>query len=329
MKTFASPFLMAPMAGVTDEAFRGRLRANGARGLFTEMVSAAALVRNHRATLAMVAPGDQEPDLALQLFGAKPDEMGSAGAILADRGWTRVDINMGCPVKKVVQTGSGSALLRTPLLAGAIVRSVRRAFGGVLTVKIRTGWSEADRNYLEMGRILEQEGADGITLHGRTRVQGYSGKADWEAIYELAQSLKIPMAGNGDISSSAQALKKLEKGRLSAVMIGRAALGAPWIFRECEWLSGGLTPPPPPSAWVVATDIMEQFRALKNSKGSRVAVSEIKKFVAWADKGNSGCAERRNAIMRIISPVEMEERIGAMANGFPLTDALGFAENSP
>lgn len=300
---------MAPMAGVTDEPFRERLRRNGCRALWTEMVSAAALVRNHKNSLKMCSPGDLSDDLSIQLFGSRPAELHDSAMIVSDLGWQRVDLNMGCPVKKVVKSGSGAALMKDVMLASACIKAIRSAFGGIFTVKLRLGWSEHERNFMEIARMADSEGVDGIILHGRTKAQGYSGRADWEAIGELVRSVKAPVAGNGDVVAAEQALTALTIHGVAAVMIGRAALETPWIFNDAENLASGVAPAGRPSAQALAADINTQLDRAAELKGERTAVAEMKKFAAWADKGTPGAPERRNQIMRASSRPELAEAI--------------------
>lgn len=309
MDVFAHPFLMAPMAGVTDCAFRQRLRRNGAKALWTEMVSAAALVRGHKSTMAMLKPADFSPDLVLQLFGAKPDELSEAAAMADDLGWSRLDFNMGCPVKKVVKTGSGAAHSRDPALAGACLKALRKSFRGILTAKIRKGWTREEENYLLMGKIAQEEGVDGVILHGRTRADGYSGKADWEAVEVLASALDLPVAGNGDLDTPRKMADALTSHGVKAVMVGRAALAEPWLFRDAELLLSGATPAGrPPSEWL-ADDLASQLSELLETIPERAAVALMKKFVAWSVKGTPKSPEARNRIMKAVTLAELKEEI--------------------
>lgn len=239
METFASPFLAAPMAGVSDLAFRMRLRRNGCRALWTEMISAAALYRRHRESLRMADPADRDDAMAVQLFGAKPEELAPATRELTRMGWRRVDLNMGCPVKKVVKTGGGAALMRDPALAEACISAMRAEIQGVFTVKIRLGWDASNQNCLEIAQLAARCGVDGVILHGRTRAQGYGGVADWTRVRELSGASGIPLAGNGDIADPQTALERLRDYGVAAVMIGRAGVSSPWIFRDMHLLEQG------------------------------------------------------------------------------------------
>lgn len=307
---------MAPMAGVTDQPFRERLRTNGCRALWTEMVSAAALVRKHKNSLKMCAPGDLSDDVALQLFGSRPAELGDAAKIVSDMGWQRIDLNMGCPVKKVVKSGSGVALMRDETNAAGCVKAVRSGFGGVFTVKLRLGWSEQERNFLNVAKMADSEGVDGIILHGRTRAQGYSGRADWNAVGELARAVRVPVAGNGDVTTALGAAEALDRYGIAAVMIGRGALETPWIFRDAELIIARGEPFGRPPFETVVADLLAQLDRVAELKGERTAICEMKKFAAWADKGTVGAPERRNLIMRAGTRRELEgaiSRIGQPA----------------
>ncbi|RMG93371.1 MAG: tRNA-dihydrouridine synthase family protein, partial [Candidatus Dadabacteria bacterium] len=183
------------MAGVTDPAFRRRLRRAGCRYLFTEMVSAAAVARRNRRTLAYLHASDRGPDLAAQVFGSRPDELAEAARAAAEAGFSHLDLNMGCPVRKVVRSGAGAALMRDPGLAAACVRALRRAFPGTLSVKIRSGWDAGRRNAAEIAALAEAEGADLVIVHPRTRAQGYAGEADWSVVGEVAARVGVPVVG--------------------------------------------------------------------------------------------------------------------------------------
>jgi len=313
LKVFASHFLMAPMAGVTDEPFRARLRRWGCQGQWTEMVSAAALVRNHKKTHRMAAPSDLGGDTVIQLFGANPDELLPAAEILSDLGWLRVDFNMGCPVKKVTKSGAGAALMGDLKLAARCINAVRAGSRGVLTVKIRSGVTASRLNYIDAGRIAEGEGADGVILHARTKAQGYSGGADWSHIDALAGALGVPVAGNGDIESAQSAVSRLSEHPVGAVMIGRAALASPWIFRDAELLLRGLEALGKPGAKELSDDLSRHFEELVDFKGERGAIGEIKKFVAWSLTGVQGGSVARTRVMQIKEIEAMREFIESLS----------------
>ena len=300
---------MAPMAGVTDAAFRSRLRRNGCRQLCTEMVSAAALARGNRRTRAYLDVPDLDSDLEVQLFGAVPEELAAAGAMAADAGFTAVDLNAGCPVKKVVRGGAGAALLRDPHGFARCLGALRRAVPGRLSVKIRSGWDAGSVNCSEIARIAEDQGVDRITLHPRTRSQGYSGSADWSLVIELAAQCRIPLVGNGDIDDAGQALERLRSSGCAAVMVGRAALSRPWLFRQAEDLWAGRPMSVAPTPVEVGEDLIRQLRDLTEWKTERTAVVEMRKFVAWATKGCSGAAEFRRRAQRMETAGEVVDHI--------------------
>ncbi len=311
---------MAPMAGVTDEPFRSRLRRNGCRALWTEMVSAAALVRNHRATLAMVDTRDIGDDTAIQLFGSKPDELAVAAQIICALGWRRVDINMGCPVKKVVKTGSGAAMMRDVDNAARCVEAVRVCSTGIVTVKMRLGWTLGEQNFLELAQKVSSAGADAVILHARTRSQGYSGEADWDKIDQLAGSIPVPIAGNGDITTALKAVEMLADHPVSAVMLGRAPLGEPWIFRDAHLIAEGKAALEKPGPGEIAEDLALQFNDLRALKGDRCAVAEIKKFIAWSVKGHKGAAGFRNSAMRLTDVEGINGAFQVISKGFDGAD---------
>jgi nifR3 family TIM-barrel protein len=297
------------MAGVTDAAFRQRLRRNGCRRLCTEMVSAAALARGNRRTLGYLAVPDPGPDLEVQLFGADPAELAEAGAMAVDAGFATVDLNAGCPVKKVVGGGAGAALLRDPGRLGRCLAALRPAVSGCLSVKIRAGWDAASINCAEVARIAEDAGVDRITLHPRTRSQGYAGLADWSLVEGLVRRCRVPVVGNGDIDSAAVAVDRLRSSGCSAVMVGRAALGSPWLFAQAAELWQGRPAGPAPEPRQIGEDLVTQLRDLVRWKGERIAVVEMRKFVAWGAKGFVGVAEFRRATQRVTEASELEERV--------------------
>ncbi|MBI5017000.1 MAG: tRNA-dihydrouridine synthase [Deltaproteobacteria bacterium] len=299
MPGLLSAFPMAPMAGVTDAPFRWRLRRNGCRLLFTEMVSAAALARGNRRTLEYLQPPDLGPDLGVQLFGAEPEELALAAHAAQGAGFAHVDLNMGCPVRKVVRSGAGAALLLDLGRAERCLRAMRREVSGLLSVKIRTGWDAGSVNALEVGRLAVDCGVDIVAVHGRTRAQGYGGRADWDVIGELAAALPVPVLGNGDIASADDAVQRLRGSGVAGVMIGRVALSCPWIFRDAERLLRGETPRGAPGPMEIGDDLLRQIDDLESVKGAKVALLESRKFVAWASRGFSGATEFRRRVQEI------------------------------
>lgn len=310
-------FTMAPMAGVTDGAFRQRLRRNGCRRLFTEMVSAAALARGNRRTQSYLAVPDPGPDLGIQLFGSSPEELAEAALQAQQAGFGHVDLNMGCPVRKVVRGGAGAALLRDLGRAGQCLSSLRRAVRGTLSVKIRAGWDRGSLNFLEVGRLAADCGVDWITLHPRTRADGYAGLAEWEWVGALAREVRVPVIGNGDVGDAGEAVHRMRRHGCAGVMIGRAALAEPWIFRDAEALRAGGPLPAPPRAEQVGLDLLRQMDDLVGWKGERVAVFEMRKFVGWSARGRPGAAELRRRVQAVDDIRKLAEELRIFFFGPP------------
>jgi len=241
----AGPLVLAPMAGYTDTAARRLARREGATLVVSEMVSAAGLVRNSKNTRSLLAFHPEEKPLGIQIFGNDPGEMAEAARMVQGSGASLVDINMGCPVKKVCRHGAGSALLRDPPLAGRILQAVRKAVQCPVTVKMRLGWDSRSISYLEIARIAEQSGIQAITLHPRTRSQGFRGTADWTCVGRVAQQVRIPVIGSGDIVTPEDGAAALRSGVCDGVMIGRASRGNPWLFSQTQDLLDGSPPREP------------------------------------------------------------------------------------
>ena len=236
---------MAPMAGVTTLPFRLMVKKLGAGVVTTEMVSAMGLTLGKQKTLDYLRTHPSERPLAVQLFGAEPDVMARAAQMAVDAGADLVDINMGCPVRKVTKTGAGAALLRDPERVAELVTRVRLACNVPLTVKIRAGWSPRETVALEIARIIQDCGADAVTVHPRFATQGFSGTADWSLIGEIKSRLMIPVIGNGDIFEPSYAIKMKDQTGCDGVMIGRGAVGNPWIFKQALFLEQGIPAPEP------------------------------------------------------------------------------------
>lgn len=237
--------IMAPMAGITNPPFRLIAKRLGVGLVVTEMVSAVGLSRGHEKTFRYLEGSPEEKPLSVQIFGADPQIMAMAAEIAIEKGADLVDINMGCPARKVVKNGSGGALLRNPAAVRDMVTAVRKVCTVPLTVKIRAGWSPLEANFLEIARIIEDCGADAVAVHPRFVKQGFSGQADWGIIREVKKNLGIPVIGNGDVFKPDLALKMREETGCDGVMIGRGAMGNPWIFRQILDLEQGLEARPP------------------------------------------------------------------------------------
>ncbi|MBN1627411.1 MAG: tRNA dihydrouridine synthase DusB [Deltaproteobacteria bacterium] len=268
--------MLAPMAGVTSLPFRMMARGMGADLVFSEMVSAMGLTLNSAKTLVLLKSHPSERPFAVQLFGSRPDAMARAACISAEAGADIIDINMGCPVKKVTKTGAGAFLMRDTNNAQEIVKAVRLSCRLPLTVKIRAGWSADRMNACEMARMMEDCGVDAISVHPRFATQGYSGKADWGLITRVKQEVSIPVIGNGDINSPSDALRMEKETGCDGLMIGRAAVRNPWIFRQILQLEKGLPVHEPDLSerrslimehYNFLTDVMEEHRAALRMRG--------------------------------------------------------------
>ena len=283
--------VLAPLAGITNLPFRLICRQAGASFAYTEMVSVNGLVREGAKTLALMksSPGDRP--LGIQLFGEKPDDLAEAARMVEEFG-DLLDINMGCPVRKVVGTGAGSALLQEPLKIAAIIRAVRAATALPLSIKIRSGWHCGDNVFQEVGRIAEAEGCDAISLHPRSRSLMFSGHADWSQLAEMKSALSIPVVGSGDLFTPEDCLRMLRETGCDGIMIARGALGNPWIFRQLQelQLTGRYTPV---SRSERADTIDNHLSLFIEEQGEAVAVREIKKHIGWYAKGFAGASEIR------------------------------------
>ncbi|GAB6179166.1 tRNA dihydrouridine synthase DusB [Desulfotomaculum defluvii] len=304
----ANNVIAAPMAGVTDRAFRIIAREQGCGLTVTEMVSDLALLYANPRTYRMLDFRGEKKPLSVQIFGSNPETMAKAAAIVVERGANIVDINMGCPTPKIVKNNEGSALMRDPQLATKIVESVVKSIPTIpVTVKFRKGWDEQSINAVEFARAMESAGAVAVTIHGRTRNQFYSGKADWNIIRKVKEALKIPVIGNGDIWSAQDAANMLEFTGCDGVMVGRGAMGNPWLFREIVYyLATGKTLPCPRPEERIHTAI-RHLELMVESKGEQVAVFEMRKHAAWYTKGMRGAARIREVINKTQSKKEIEE----------------------
>ena len=308
-----SPLVLAPMAGVTDLAFRTICRELGAGYTVTEMVSAKALCYQDRKTLPLLTLGEGEHPAAVQLFGCDEEAMEKGAAKAAEySGADIIDINMGCPVPKVCNNGEGSGLARDPAKAAQVAAAVIRGAGDKpVTAKIRLGWDKGHLNYLELAKRLEDAGVAAIAVHGRTKVQMYSGKADWNAIREAKEALSIPVIANGDVFSPKDAVDILKRTGCDGVMIGRGAFGNPWLFQQCAAaLKGEPIPARPPLAERVDT-VARQIRLAAEQKGERIACLEARKHYAWYLKGIPYAGYYKEQI----SKVETLEQVDQITKG--------------
>lgn len=304
-----NPFLAAPLAGVTDAPTRLLAKEMGAALVYSEMISGKGLIYKNKNTEDLLRIYEEEKPVAFQIFGSEPEVMATTAKLLKDRENAILDINMGCPVPKVVKNGEGSALMKTPELIYDIVKAVVSEAGKPVTVKIRAGWDENSINCVQVAKTAEKAGAAAVAVHGRTRMQYYSGKADWNAIKEVREALDIPVIGNGDIFSGEDAMRMMEYTGCEMVMIGRGMLGNPWIFRECLALWEGREKP----AKVTADDrkamMIRHLNMLMDIKGERTAVKEMRKHVGWYTKGMPGSASFRREINQIDEAAPLIEKI--------------------
>ncbi len=288
--------VLAPLAGVGNLPFRLLCRRQGAALVFSEMLSCHGLIRKQPNTWRMLASDPEERPVAFQLFGADPDAMAEASLRLAEAGADLVDLNFGCPVPKVVRHNGGAALLKTPELLQAIVAACARRCPRPVTVKIRAGWDEDRINAAEIARRAQDAGAAAVTVHARTRAQRFGGEAQWDVIAAVTRAVGLPVIGNGDVVTGADAARMLAETGCQAVMVGRGALGRPWVFAHIRhYLDTGVELPEP-GRRERAGLIREHFAGLRALKGERTARLEMRKHSAWYLKGLAGAAEARRRI---------------------------------
>ncbi len=292
--TLHNNLMLAPMAGITNLPMRLLARECGAGLCFTEMVSVNGLVRSGRKSFELMQSTRADRPLGVQLFGDDPLAL-AEGARLAEEYGDLIDINMGCPVKKVVNCGAGSALMREPGRVKEIIGEVRKATSLPLTIKIRTGWHAEEPSFLEVARIAEAEGCDAITLHPRSQAQMFEGNADWSKIAELKRNVKIPVIGSGDLFTARHVADMLERTGCDGAMIARGALGCPWIFREALDILSGREPRPatPDERLSLALRHLELFVELA---GEHIAIREMRKHLSWYSRGFEGAARFRTMV---------------------------------
>jgi nifR3 family TIM-barrel protein len=329
------------MCNISDRAFRNLTRDMGAHLVTTQMISCEGLTRDDPKTLALLDIAGEEPPVAVQLLGSDPERLARAAQILEERGAAIVDFNMGCPARKVTGNDCGSALMRDPGLVAAIVRAASRAIRVPFTVKMRAGWDDSDISAVELAKRCEDEGAAAVTLHARTRQQGYKGSADWALIARLKQALRVPVIGNGDVTSPAHAVRMMRETGCDAVMIGRGLIGNPWLFRACEaaiadYIDGRIrheSAVPDDETVVVEEEgvrvplrlphymrhvtlderlnlVLAHTRLMARAKGERRGVLEMRKHSVQYIKGIPGCKALRERLMQVDTLEGVEALVG-------------------
>ena len=305
--TLPNNLILAPMAGVTDLPFRLLCKEQGAGLLCMEMVSAKAIMYKNKNTEELMAIDERELPVSLQLFGSEPDIISSIAHQIEDRPFDILDINMGCPVPKIVNNGEGSALMKNPKLAGEIIEKTARAIKKPLTVKIRKGFDDEHVNAVEMARIAEASGAAAVAVHGRTREQFYSGKADWDIIRQVKEAVSIPVIGNGDLLSAQDVIAMYEQTGCDGFMIGRGAQGNPWIFSQVlSYFETGKVAEKP-TFEEVAEMMLRHARMMLEFKGEYTGIREIRKHGAWYTAGYPNSAKLRVMINEVETYEQLEE----------------------
>lgn len=301
-----NPYILAPMAGVTDLPFRLLCREQGAGLLCMEMVSAKAIQYNNKNTQALLEIHPKERPVSLQLFGSEPDTISEIAKRIEELPFAILDINMGCPVPKIVKNGEGSALMKNPKLVHEIVSKTVKAIQKPVTVKIRKGFDDTCINAVEIAKIIEDAGAAAVAVHGRTREQYYSRKADWDIIRQVKEAVSIPVIGNGDVVSGESALAMQKQTGCDGVMIGRGSQGNPWIFSELlEYEKTGKMPERP-SKEEIRDMILRHAKLQLEYKGEYLGIREMRKHVAWYTTGMPNSAKLRNEINAVETYEQLE-----------------------
>ena len=305
--TLPNNLILAPMAGVTDLPFRLLCKEQGAGLLCMEMVSAKASMYKNRNTQSLLEIDPRENPVSLQLFGSDPDIISNIAHEIEERPFDLLDINMGCPVPKIVNNGEGSALMKNPKLAGEIIRKTVKAINKPVTVKIRKGFDDDHVNAVEMAKIAEDAGAAAVAVHGRTREQFYSGKADWDIIRQVKEAVSIPVIGNGDLLTAEDVIAMEEQTGCDGFMIARGAQGNPWIFKQILHYFETGEHLPKPSIEEVTQMILRHARMMLEFKGEYIGIREIRKHAAWYTAGYPNSARLRVAINNVESFEALEE----------------------
>ena len=299
-------YVLGPMAGVTDLPFRLLCKEQGAGLVCMEMISAKGILYNNKNTESLLEIHPEETPASLQLFGSDPKIMSEMAKRIEDRNFAILDVNMGCPVPKIVRNGEGSALMKNPKLVYEIVSALVKAIDKPVTVKIRKGFDDTCINAVEIAKVIEEAGAAAVAVHGRTREQYYSGKADWDIIRQVKEAVSIPVIGNGDVTSAEKAIQMREYTGCDGIMIARGAQGNPWIFSELVSYEENGVLPERPTTEELKEMMLRHARLQIKYKGDYLGIREMRKHVSWYTKGLHGSAKLRETINGVESYEELE-----------------------